>query len=150
MGQFSPRIVSALLRDRLHQLSFAVFGATVAFAIVALHAIDSQNGQVPGLTVTITYLLTLTSLAVLVVYVSHAGERLRASVLRRGPPRGGGGRGRVRARAVRPDGRLHTNGAPLLRVHGGVGGRQPPTARAWRAGVTPTARRDVRVDDGLG
>jgi uncharacterized membrane protein len=81
MGQFSPRIVSALLRDRLHQLSFAVFGATVAFAIVALHAIDSQKGQVPGLTVTITYLLTLTSLAVLVVYVSHAGQRLRASGL---------------------------------------------------------------------
>src|SRR3954468_12285449 len=35
MGQFSPRIVGALLRDRLHQLSFALFGATVAFAIVA-------------------------------------------------------------------------------------------------------------------
>jgi uncharacterized membrane protein len=81
MGQFSPRIVPALLRDRLHRLSFAVFGATVAFGIVALHAIDSQKGQVPGLTVTITYLLTLTSLAVLVVYVSHAGQRLRASGL---------------------------------------------------------------------
>jgi uncharacterized membrane protein len=81
MGQFSPRIVAALLRDRLHQLSFALFGATVAFAIVALRDIDDQKGQVPGLTVLIAYVLAFASLAMLVVYVGHAGERLRASGL---------------------------------------------------------------------
>jgi len=34
MGQFSPRIVGALLRDPLHQLAFALVAATVAFGIV--------------------------------------------------------------------------------------------------------------------
>jgi uncharacterized membrane protein len=81
MGQFSPRIVAALLRDRLHQFSFALFGATVAFGIVALRGVDDQKGIVPGLTVLITYLLAVASLAVLVLYVSHAGQRLRASGL---------------------------------------------------------------------
>src|SRR3954454_21179044 len=75
MGQFSPRIVGALLRDPLHQLAFALFAATVAFGIVGLTGVDDQKGQVPGLT---TYVLAVASLAMLVVYVSHAGQRLRA------------------------------------------------------------------------
>ena len=81
MGQFSPRIVAALLRDRLHQLSFALFGATVAFAIVGVLGIDERHQQVPGLTVFSSYVLAIASLGVLVVYVSHAGQRLRASGL---------------------------------------------------------------------
>jgi uncharacterized membrane protein len=48
MGQFSPRIVGALLRDRVHQLAFALFGATVAFGIVALLGVNDQKWQVPG------------------------------------------------------------------------------------------------------
>src|SRR4051812_23720045 len=81
MGQFSPRIVGALLRDPLHQLAFALFAATVVFGIVGLIGVDDQKGQVPGLTVLSTYVLAVASLAVLVVYVSHAGQRLRATGL---------------------------------------------------------------------
>jgi len=81
MGQFSPRIVGALLRDPLHQLAFALVAATVAFGIVALIGVDDQKGHVPGLTVLATYVLAVASLATLVVYVSHAGERLRATGL---------------------------------------------------------------------
>ena len=81
MGQFSPRIVGALLRDPLHQLAFALVAATVAFGIVALIGVDDQKGQVPGLTVLATYVLAVTSLATLVIYVSHAGQRLRATGL---------------------------------------------------------------------
>jgi uncharacterized membrane protein len=81
MGQFSPRIVGALLRDPLHQLAFALVAATVAFGIVALIGVDDQKGQVPGLTVLATYVLAVASLATLVIYVSHAGERLRATGL---------------------------------------------------------------------
>src|SRR4051794_1559264 len=79
MGQFSPRIVGALLRDPLHQVAFALFAATVAFGIVGLIGVDDQKGQVPGLTVLTTYVLAVASLAILVVYVSHAGQRLRAT-----------------------------------------------------------------------
>src|SRR3954467_14944333 len=81
MGQFSPRIVDALLRDPLHQLAFALVAATVAFGIVALIGVDDRKGHVPGLTVLATYVLAVASLATLVVYVSHAGERLRATGL---------------------------------------------------------------------
>jgi uncharacterized membrane protein len=81
MGQFSPRIVGALLRDPLHQLAFALVAATVAFGIVALIGVDDQKGQVPGLTVLATYVLAVTSLATLVIYISHAGQRLRATGL---------------------------------------------------------------------
>src|SRR3954471_5195126 len=51
MGQFSPRIVAALLRDRSNQLAFGLFGGTCVYAAVGITAIDDQSGQVPGLTV---------------------------------------------------------------------------------------------------
>ncbi|UGS37206.1 DUF2254 domain-containing protein [Capillimicrobium parvum] len=81
MAQFSPRIVAALLQDRLHQLTFALFSGTAAFAIVALVGVDDRHNRVPGLTVLLAYVLALTSLALLVIFVSHAGLRLRASGL---------------------------------------------------------------------
>jgi uncharacterized membrane protein len=81
MGQFSPRIVTALLRDRSNQLAFGLFGGTCVYAAVGITAIDEQSGQVPGLTVLLGYLLALASLAVLVLYVNRAGRRLRASGL---------------------------------------------------------------------
>ena len=81
MGQFSPRIVGALLRDPLHQFAFALVAATVAFGIVALIGVDDQKDHVPGLTVLATYVLAVASLATLVIYVSHAGQRLRATGL---------------------------------------------------------------------
>jgi uncharacterized membrane protein len=81
MGQFSPRIVGALLRDPLHQFAFALVAATVAFGIVALIGVDDQKGHVPGLTVLATYVLAVASLATLVIYISHAGGRLRATGL---------------------------------------------------------------------
>lgn len=36
MGQFSPRIVHALLQDRASQLSYGLFASTFTFAILAL------------------------------------------------------------------------------------------------------------------
>jgi hypothetical protein len=81
MGQFSPRIVAALLRDRANQFVFGLFEATCVYAIVALREVDDRTGQIPGLTVIIAYVLALTSLAVLVLFVNRAGERLRASGL---------------------------------------------------------------------
>jgi uncharacterized membrane protein len=81
MGQFSPRIVTALLRDRSNQLAFGLFGGTCVYAAIGITAIDEQSGQVPGLTVLVCYLLALASLAVLLLYVNRAGLRLRASGL---------------------------------------------------------------------
>src|SRR4051794_41351870 len=51
MGQFSPRIVRALLDDRGDQLAIAAFGATFTFAVFSLRAIDTApRAPLPGLT----------------------------------------------------------------------------------------------------
>src|SRR5436305_3372965 len=53
MGQFSPRIVRALLNDRGDQLAVALFGATFTFAIFSLRGIGTGPGgdPTPGVTV---------------------------------------------------------------------------------------------------
>lgn len=51
MGQFSPRIVRALLRDRASQAAVGLFVGTFAFAILSLRAVDVPTGFVPGLTI---------------------------------------------------------------------------------------------------
>ncbi|MEN4478782.1 DUF2254 domain-containing protein [Mycolicibacterium cosmeticum] len=82
MGQFSPRIVRALLQDRASQLAYGVFASTFVFAIMALRELDVEGGgTVPGLTVVVTYLLMLASVATLFLYMDHSGNSLRAAGL---------------------------------------------------------------------
>lgn len=85
MGQFSPRIVQRLLRDRPGQFAIGLFVATFVHALLALREIrladSKQPGQVPGVAVIATFVLALTSIAVLVMYVHHVGQALRVSAL---------------------------------------------------------------------
>jgi len=83
MGQFSPRIVRALLDDRGDQLAIAVFGATFTFAIFSLRAIDTGPGgaAVPGVTVLTALALTAASAFALFFFVHHAGQQLRVGAL---------------------------------------------------------------------
>lgn len=82
MGQFSPRIVRALLQDRASQLAYGLFASTFTFAILALREVDAVGGgSVPGLTVLVAYLLMLASIAALFTYIHHAGTSLRAAGL---------------------------------------------------------------------
>jgi uncharacterized membrane protein len=82
MGQFSPRIVAALLTDRFSQLSIGLFGATFVVAVVTLREVrGSDDGTVPGLSMLLAYLLMLASIVVLILFVDHAGRGLRAASL---------------------------------------------------------------------
>ncbi|MGY1665715.1 DUF2254 domain-containing protein [Geodermatophilus sp. SYSU D00696] len=82
MGQFSPRIVGALLTDRWSQLAIGLFGASFLVAILTLREIrGSDTGTVPGLSMLLCYLLMLASIVVLVLYVHHAGQGLRVAGL---------------------------------------------------------------------
>jgi uncharacterized membrane protein len=85
MGQFSPRIVGALLRDRSSQFTHGLFAATLVYALLAITQVDDSanggKGYVPGLTVLIAYLLMLASIVALVLYVHHAGQTLRVAGL---------------------------------------------------------------------
>jgi uncharacterized membrane protein len=82
MGQFSPRIVQTFLRDRPSQFAIGLFVATFAHAVLAMREVQFEDGgQVPGVAVVVAYVLVLTSIAMLVLYVHHIGQSLRVSAL---------------------------------------------------------------------
>src|SRR3954470_7207392 len=83
MGQFSPRIVRALLDDRGDQIAIAIFGATFTFAIFSLRAVDTGPGgeAVPGVTVLTALVLAAASAFALFAFVHHAGQQLRVGAL---------------------------------------------------------------------
>jgi uncharacterized membrane protein len=84
MGQFSPRIVQRILRDKPSQLAIGLFVATFVHAILALREVTNNGngtGHVPGIAVLTAFVLVLASIAVLVVYVQHIGQALRVSAL---------------------------------------------------------------------
>jgi uncharacterized membrane protein len=82
MGQFSPRIVQTFLQDRPSQLAIGLFVATFAHAMLTLREVQFDgDGQVPGVAISVAYLLVLTSIAMLVLYVHHIGRSLRVSAL---------------------------------------------------------------------
>jgi uncharacterized membrane protein len=84
MGQFSPRIVQRILRDKPSQVAIGLFVATFVHAILALREVTINGdgtGHVPGIAVVTAFVLVLISIAVLVVYVHHIGQSLRVSAL---------------------------------------------------------------------
>jgi uncharacterized membrane protein len=82
MGQFSPRIVRALLDDPRDQLAIAIFGGTFTFCLFSMRAIDtSPDAPVPGVTIATAFVLTILSGAALFLFVNHAGRRLRVAGL---------------------------------------------------------------------
>ena len=84
MGQFSPRIVQRILRDKPSQLAIGLFVATFVHSILAVREVVNNGdgtGQVPGISLLTAFLLVLVSIAVLVIYVHHIGQALRVSAL---------------------------------------------------------------------
>ena len=82
MGQFSPRIVQPILKDKPSQFAIGIFVGTFAFAMLAMRQViigSAGPGQVPGLTVVVAFVLVVVSIAVLVLYVHHIGRSLRVS-----------------------------------------------------------------------
>jgi uncharacterized membrane protein len=82
MGQFSPRIVGALLADRFSQFAIGLFATTFVVAVLTLRDIrGSDTGTVPGLSMLLCYALMFVSVFVLILFVNHAGRGLRVSGL---------------------------------------------------------------------
>jgi uncharacterized membrane protein len=82
MGQFSPRIVGALLTDRFSQLAIGLFGATFVVAVITLRELrGSDSGTVPGVSVLLAHLLMFASLVTLILFVHHSGQTMRATGL---------------------------------------------------------------------
>jgi uncharacterized membrane protein len=84
MGQFSPRIVQRILRDKPSQIAIGLFVATFVHSVLAIREVTldgDRQGNVPGLAVVTAFVLVLISIAVLVMYVHHIGQSLRVSAL---------------------------------------------------------------------
>ncbi|PWC04292.1 DUF2254 domain-containing protein [Agromyces badenianii] len=85
MGQFSPRIVQRLLRDRQSQFAIGLFVATFVHTLLTIREVaiggPGEPGQVPGVAIVTTFVLSLASIAVLVIYIHHIGQALRVSAL---------------------------------------------------------------------
>jgi hypothetical protein len=82
MGQFSPRIVQRILRDKPSQVAIGVFVATFAHAMLAMREVAFEPTiKVPGVAIVVAYLLVFVSIVVLVMYVHHIGQSLRVSAL---------------------------------------------------------------------
>jgi uncharacterized membrane protein len=85
MGQFSPRSVRPFLQDRPSQLAIGVFVGTFAHAMLSMRAVQSfgHPGDVPGLTIVVSYTLVIVDIVVLVAYVHHIANSLKVdSIIR--------------------------------------------------------------------
>lgn len=85
-GQFTPRVLRTILRDRPSQFAIGVFVATFAHAMLVMrevrHPTDSApDGFVPGFAIVVAFVLIIVSIMVLVSYVNHIGQSLRAASL---------------------------------------------------------------------
>lgn len=81
MGQFSPRIVRALLEDRRSQLGIGLFTGTFVYTMAVLRDVDDRSGQIPGLSVLVSYGLIIASVVGLVLFVHSAAQSIRVSGL---------------------------------------------------------------------
>jgi uncharacterized membrane protein len=84
MGQFSPRIVRAILHDRRSQLAVGLFIGTFAYSMTVLREVNgnsSGSASVPGLAIVVDYALILSAIVVLVLYVHHTAQSIRVGGL---------------------------------------------------------------------
>src|SRR4051812_22553011 len=82
MGQFSPRIVQRILRDKPSQIAIGLFVATFAHAMLTMREVKfAPTEAVPGVAIVVAYLLVFASIVVLIGYVHHLGQTLRVSAL---------------------------------------------------------------------
>jgi uncharacterized membrane protein len=69
MGQFSPRIVAAILQDKPSQFAIGIFVGTFAHAMLALSQVSTEEGDefVPGVAIVVAVVLVIVSIMVLVL-----------------------------------------------------------------------------------
>jgi uncharacterized membrane protein len=84
MGQFSPRIVRAILHDRRSQLAIGLFIGTFAYSMTVLREVNGQSSgaePLPGLAIVVNYGLIISAIVVLVLYVNHTAQSIRVGGL---------------------------------------------------------------------
>ena len=121
MGQFSPRIVRAILHDRPSQYAIGIFVAAFAHTMLTMREIIAveEGAPVPGLAIIVAFALVVLSIVALILYIDHVGKSLRAASL----PETVGTEMRGVVGELHPEAGhepLRANGSVLLAPHSGV------------------------------
>ena len=86
-SQFSPRLLRTFTQDRFVHASLAMLLATFTYAVTVLRTVraslDSQAAFVPQMSVTVAYLLGLSSVLVLVLFLAHLARQIRVESMMR-------------------------------------------------------------------
>lgn len=84
-SQLSPRVLRSFMADRGNQVVLGGFIGTFTFALLTLRVVRSpleeRGGFVPALSVSISILLALASVGLLIFFVHHAANGMRANVV---------------------------------------------------------------------
>jgi uncharacterized membrane protein len=84
-SQLSPRVLRAFMGDRGNQVVLGFFIGTFTYSLLVLRAVRSPledtGGMVPALSLTVAIVLALVSVALLIYFVHHAADGMRASVV---------------------------------------------------------------------
>lgn len=88
-SQFSPRLLRTFSRDRFVHATLALFLATFSYALTVLRTVrgtDATGRQqefVPQISVTTAFVLTLASVAGLVLFLAHLAREIRVETMMR-------------------------------------------------------------------
>ena len=80
-SQLSPRVMRTFLRDRGNQIVLGLFVATFLFTLLVLRDIRSSDSGVefvPGLSISLAFVLLLASVAAFIYYIDHMAHAVRA------------------------------------------------------------------------
>jgi uncharacterized membrane protein len=83
-SQLSPRVMRTFLRDRSNQVVLGLFVATFLFTLLVLRDVrssDSGDEFVPGLSITLAFVLLLASVAAFIYYIDHMAHAVRATTV---------------------------------------------------------------------
>ncbi len=84
-SQLSPRVLRTFMGDRGNQTVLGFFIGTFTYALLVLRVVRSpledSESFVPSLSVTVAIILALLSVALLIFFVHHAANAMRASVV---------------------------------------------------------------------
>lgn len=79
--QFSPRVMRTFFRDQGTKVSLGIFLATAAYSLFVLRAVvpqgESRPEFVPAVSVTVAFVLAITTLLTFVYYVNHVSHSIR-------------------------------------------------------------------------
>ena len=84
-SQFTPRVLGSFVADRVNQWVLGAFIGTFTYTLLVLRTIHSEAQDrvafVPHVGVTLALVLLLLSIGALIVFIDHAAQSIRASVI---------------------------------------------------------------------